>query len=890
MSWFRRLLNVSRPGRLSREIDREMEFHIAERADELRAAGMSEEAALLEARRRFGNRGIQKERTRDADIVTWLDSLAADIRYAARALRRSPAFTAVAVASLALGIGANTAIFTLIDALVLRTLPVPHPEELVEVTFGGEHGSFTNPLWEQIRDRRTGFASMAAFAESEFNIAEGGEARRIRGAWVSGEYFSLFGVRPFAGRLLTPSDDERGCPPLAVLGFGFWQSEYAGAADVVGRTIRLDGHPFRIVGVAAPGFGGPEVGREVQLHAPLCGKEAVSGPGTLDHRSMWYLRIIGRRAPGVTTQQAAARLAAIAPATFAATVPPDWSTESKLEYVNRTLGAAPAESGMSSLRTRYRGALLTLMGAVGIVLLIACANVANLLLARGAAREREVAIRLAVGAARPRIVRQLLTESALLGLLGAAFALLIGQWGTHALVGLIASDGQPVALDLSLDPRVLGFTVLVAAATTGLFGLVPAWRATRVSPQTAMKTNGRGIAEGHARFTIGKALVVAQVALSLILLVGAGLLVGSLRNLGRVDPGFRPDGVLLVSVDLGRSGAPEGWHATRRDLLERVRAIPGVRSASASDLTPIGGSTWNDFVVEDGPSPTSGDRSLVFFNEVSDGYFATLETRLLAGRDFDEGDVPGAPRVAIVNEATARRIFGAESPLGRRIRTIVGDGVSEPYTVIGVVEDAKYESLREESSGTVYVSASQNAHPGPSLTLQLRGRGGAEELVPAVESLVAEALPSATLEFRTLSRQVASSLRRERMLAVLSALFGAVALLLSMLGLYGVMAYAVARRRNEIGVRIALGADRGRVLRLVLGDVARVVAAGLLLGAAAAMGLGSLVRSFLFGVEPTEPGVMALAVVSLATVALAAGFIPAMRASRLDPVAALREE
>ncbi|HEX6059601.1 MAG TPA: ABC transporter permease [Gemmatimonadaceae bacterium] len=892
MSWFRRLVNSGRSARISRDIDREMEFHIAERADELRAAGLSEPQAMLEARRRFGNRGIQKERTRDADIVVWLDSLAADVRYALRALRRSPAFAAVAVASLALGIGANTAIFTLIDALVLRTLPVPHPDELVQVTLGGTDGSgyFTNPLWEQLRDRQTGLAPVAAFGETDFDISEGGAARRVRGAWVSGEYFALFGVQPALGRVLAPADDVRGCPPVAVLSHDFWRASYGGASDVVGRTIPLDGHRFEIVGVAAPGFRGPEVGWEAQVHVPICSKTLLSGEGALDQRSAWWLRVMGRRAPGLGTPQVAARLAAIAPASYAATLPDEWPEEHRRQYLQGEFGAVPAASGMSALRERYGGALTTLMGAVGLVLLIACANVANLLLARGAAREREVAIRLAVGAARPRLVRQLLTESAILALLGAAAGLLVARWGTSGLVALIATEDVPVALDLAIDRTVLGFTAAVAALTATLFGLVPAWRATRVSPQTAMRAGGRGIAEGHRRFTIGRGLVVAQVALSLVLLVGAGLLVGSLRNLRTLDAGFRPDGVLLVRLDMSRVASADAYRGMHRELLERVRAVPGIRSASASDLTPIGRSSRNDVVLVEGFEPSTMEESLAWFNEVSDGYFATMDMRLLAGRDFDASDAPGAPRAAVISESVARRFFRDATPLGRQFRTQVGDGRSDPYTVVGVVEEAKYRNLRETESGTIFLAASQDTTPGPSATLEIRADGDLAALGRDIQSVVAGVHPAITIETRTLARQVASSLRRERMLAVLSALFGGVALLLSMLGLYGVMAYAVARRRNEIGVRIALGADRGRVLRLVLGDAGRVVAAGVVIGVASAMALGTLVRSFLFGVEPTEPAVLALAVALLASVAIVAGLVPAVRAARMDPVAALREE
>jgi putative ABC transport system permease protein len=892
MSWYRRLRNLVRSERLARDIDREMAFHIDERAEALRALGMSDAEALREARRRFGNRTYQGERTRDADVIAWMDSLAGDVRYALRALRRAPAFTIVAVASLALGVGANTAIYTLIDAVVLRPLPVPHPEQLVQVTMAGGGEYFSNPIWERVRDRRSGFASLAAFGESGFNVAEGGEARRISGSLVSGEYFTVFGVRPALGRLLSRTDDVRGCPGLAVLGNGFWQSEYGGRREVVGERISLDGKPFQIVGATPKGFSGPEVGLEPQVYVPICSEALLRGEqSSLDRRSSWWLRMIGRRDLAVGIEQLDARVSGIAPAVMAATVPPNWGADEKRDYQKRSLSVRPVESGLSAVRKQYTTALLTLMGAVGLVLLIACANVANLLLARATAREREVAIRLAIGAARRRLIRQLLTESAILALIGAAIGLLVARWGTRGLVALISSSDNPISLDLALSGRVLAFTALVATFTAMIFGLIPAWRGTRVSPQSAMKSGGRGVAAGHTRFTIGKTLVVVQVALSLTLLVGAGLLIGSLRNLTTVNPGLRPQGILLVSTDLRRTGMPRARQApAQREILDRMRALPAVDAASSSQMTPFGTSSWNDIVVVDGFTAKNDEDALSWFNEVSDGYFTTLGTRLLAGRDFGPADVPRATKSAIVNEAVAKKFFAGTSPLGKQLRTKMGDGFSDPYTIVGVVESAKYRTLREETSPTVYLAASQDTNSGPYLQFELRTDADPRALVPAVKSFMAQMHPAASLEFNTLTTQIAFTLRRERLMAVLSGLFGVVALSLSMLGLYGVMAYNVTRRKNEIGVRIALGADRSRVLRMVMGDVVRVVAVGLVLGIAGAVASGKLVTTFLFGLEPAEPAVMALAVVLLASVALVAGFVPAWRASRLNPVDTLREE
>jgi len=895
MAFMKRFWNLFRGRRLSDDIEREVAFHIRERADALIAQGMPEAEARNAARRQFGNLTAQRERTRDADVLTWLDSVLGDLRYALRSLRHSPAFTAVAVGSLALAIGANTAIYTLLDAVVVRALPVPAPGELVQVTTtDSDEGYFTNPQWEQIRDRQTTLSATAAFAETGWNTADGGEVRRVRGEWASGEFFALFGMRPAVGRLFTREYDARGCAPIAVLGHGYWQSAYGGRGDVVGQSIRLEGKMFEIVGVTQPGFDGPEVGYEPQVYAPMCAEAVIrEGQSALDARSTWWLRIAGRRRPGVSLVQVRSELAALAPGVYEATIPPRWAEDQKAEYRHRTLSARALGHGVSEVRDRYHGALLMMMGAVALVLLIACANVANLLLARATARQHEVAVRMAIGAGRRRLVRQLLSESLLLAMGGGLGGLLLAHWGTEALIALISNDAQPVVLDLGLNLRVLGFTALVAGLTVLVFGLVPAWRGTRISPQAAMKARARGVTEGHGRFTIGKSLVVVQVALSLTLVVAAGLLVGSLRNLVTKDPGFRSSGVLLVRVDLRRGGLPPGAYGPAHErILERLRHLPGVRAAASSDMVPVGRSIWNDEVYLDGFTPETSTDRVAWFNEVSEGYFAAMETRLIAGRDFDRTDTPSGPHTAIVNDAAARHFFGGASPLGRQFRVKQGDTFTEPYTVIGVVENAKYTSLRETDaeSKTFYLPYSQDRSPGSSRNYEIRAEATPSALVSGVSGAIGEENRAATLSFVTFEDQLARSLQRERVLATLSSLFGGVALALSMLGLYGVMSYTVARRRNEIGVRIALGANRGRVVGMVLADVGRMVVIGVGFGIAGALASGRLVRTYLFGLSPADPAVTGIAAALLAAVALGAGLLPAWRAARVDPVAALREE
>ncbi|HEX6049476.1 MAG TPA: ABC transporter permease [Gemmatimonadaceae bacterium] len=887
MGWYRRLVNNFRSNRLSTDLRREIEFHIAERADDLVAQGMSVREARHEARRRFGNPTVQQERMHDADLLTWLESLGVDVRYALRSIRANPSVAFVIVLSIALGIGANTAIFSLIDAIVLRTLPVVRPDELVQVAYPDGAGAvLTNPIWEELRDRQDVFSSVFAYdSETGFNLAEGGEMRAATGSMVSGDFFATLGVRPAAGRLITRADDVRGCPPIAVLSHGFWQTEYGGSPATVGQPISLSGRSHTIVGVTQEGFFGVDVGRSVQVYVPLCLR------ANLDARSNWFLWVVGRLKPGVTPEAAAARITALSPAVFAATVPEPWSATERAEYMNTTLSARPAANGISSLRRDYQKALGVLMTVVAVVLLIACANVANLLLARATARGREMAIRLAIGAARRRLVRQLLTESVVLATLGAVAGLVFAWWGTAVLLQVLSAGRRDLSLDLSMDGRVLLFTLAVAVGTGVLFGLAPAWRSARVDPQSALKVGGRGVVEGHSRFTIGKWLVAGQIALSLVLVVGAGLLLGSFRKLTTLDAGFRTDGVLFVTVNLRNAGYTDSTYGRVHDqILDRFRHLPGVQSASAVEITPISGSGWNGLIEVDGFEPATQRDALVYFNEVSDDFFATTGTPLVAGRDFDRRDVPGTGKVAIINETLARRFFGSSSPLGKSLFVMEHEKRGEPIEVVGIVKDAKYRRLREETPATVYLARSQNASPGRFGNYALRVAGEPRSIVPTVKATMAGMNRSIALQFTSFEEQVSASLTRDRLLATLSGFFGALALLLAMVGLYGTLSYAVARRRNELGIRIALGAERGRVVRLVLGEVSRLVAIGIVLGGIAVLVATRWVESFLYGLTARDPGTLAIATATLAAVALAAGAIPAWRAGRVNPVDALRQE
>ena len=895
MGWLARVRNLRPGARHAADVARELDFHVAELADRLVAEGLPRAAAEREARLRFGHLQGLKEETRAAGIVGWLESLGQDLRYAWRGLRASPGFTLTVVASLALGIGANSAIFSLFNALLLRSLPVEAPQELVQVVRtedGG--GEWTNPIWEAVRQRQDVFSGVFAVGTTSINLASGGPARFAAGAYVGGDFFPTLGLRPAAGRLLTGEDDHRGCPPVAVLGHGFWRREFGGSPEAVGRSLPVNGHPFEVVGVAQRGFFGVEVGRQIDVYLPLCAEAVVQGSNsTLDVRANWWLTIMGRPRAGLTPEAVSARLASISPAVFEASVPGDWDAENTRQFLATRLAAAPAATGVSEVRLTYRPALLMLLGVVALVLLIACANVANLLLARGASRRHEVAMRLALGASRGRIIRQMLTESLLLAGLGAGLGALFARWSSALLLRMLGTRGGIMWLDLSLDQRLVAFTAGVAVVTGVLFGLLPAWRATRVDPQGAMRAGGRSIVQGgSARFTLGKGLALAQVALSLVLVAAAALLLGTFRNLATVDPGFERAGRLALTMDLSTAGFTDARRmAIERELVTRLRQVPGVRRAGAVMVLPVSGMGWNGGVYLPGkPEPERWEDKVSMFNQVSEGFFASAGTRLLAGRDFGPGDVPGGPPVVIVNEAFAAKFLAGESPLGHTLELEVGPGPRKAVTVVGVVATAKYRNLREAAEPTVYLAHSQAGEPAWSVSYILQVDGPPMALLPSLAGAVAEVDPRIAFRAALVEEVVDRSLARERLLALLSSFFGGLALLLALVGLYGLMAYNVARRRNEIGIRLALGAARGRVVGMIVAEVGRLVLGGLVLGMAGALAGGKLVRTFLYGLTPADTGTLAVATGLVLVVTLAAGAVPAWRAARMDPAAALREE
>jgi putative ABC transport system permease protein len=897
-----RLRGLLRRASVEREMEEELRFHVRMRAAENVRLGMTPEEAERAALRSFGSWARVKEACRDVKGGGVMETLWQDLKFGARTLRKNYGFTVVAVMTLALGIGANTAIFQLLDAVRLRTLPVKDPHELAEVyiaDMSGTRGSFvyshptvTNPIWERVRERAEPFTGIFAWSADTFNLSTGGESRYAQALWVSGDFFNTLGVRPALGRVFTNEDDRRGCgAPGAVISHAFWQREFGGDPSVVGRKLSLDFHPVEIIGVTPPSFFGPEVGRSFDVAVPICSEATLEGANNrLDSGSDWWLVVMGRLKPGWTVGRAAGYFDSISPGIFEATLPPSYPPDSVKGYLASRLTAAPAGTGVSLLRETYESPLWLLLAIAGIVLLIACANLANLMLARASTREREMAVRLSLGASRARLIRQLLTESLMLAFAGAALGVLLAGALSQFLVSLLSTELNPLFVELNTDWRVLAFTAGLAALTCVLFGLTPAVRATRVAPSQAMKAGGRGMTSGRERFSLRRLLVVAQVALSLVLVVGALLFTRSLGKLLTLDPGLRQDGVVVTSLNLTQLKLPaERRLPFKRELLARIRAVPGVEAAAETWVVPLVGNSWGDAVWMDGAGPEQGKSAN--FNRVSEGYFKTLGIPLLAGRDFDEHDAPDAPKVAVVNESFAREVAGGANPVGLRLR--VEATPTEPetvYEIVGLVKDARYRSLREDYQPGVFLSASQAPRQFEYDAVLIRSKGAASGVIGGVKNAVAGFDPQILMRFQTLKSRVENTLLRERLMATLSGLFGLLALVLACVGLYGIMSYGVAGRTNEIGIRMALGARGSDVRLMILRESLLLVVAGIAVGLPAALAAPRLVSTLLFGLSPSDPASMCLAALSLLVVALAAGYIPARRASRVDPMVALRYE
>lgn len=899
MPWYIRWRNVFRSEHLSRELEDELQHHLLEKVDALVARGLPVEEAWRAARIQIGNYATQKERTREMNIATWLDTVRGDVIYAFRQLRSNPGFTGIAVLSLALGIGANTAIFQLVDAIRLKTLPVKDPQELVAIDFASgavRYGGWssrsavlTYPQWQELRNQQRAFAGVLAWSADRFNLAAGGEPHLVEGLHVSGEFFRQLGVTAILGRTFTGTDDGGTCNPGAVVSYGFWKRDLGGDTSVLGRTVRLNGHSFPIIGVTGASFFGVEVGSRFDVAVPLCADAVLQNVNRLPVRDAYWLSAMGRLRPGESVRTANAYLHVLSPAIMRATAPASYRPDAMKGYLANRLIAKPAGTGVSELREQIGRPLWILLATTALVLLIACTNLANLLLARATAREPEIALRMAIGASRGRLIRQLLVESLLLAAGGASLGALLAVNLSAGLVKFVSTSNSPLFVDLTTDWRMVGFTAGVALLTCLFFGLLPAVRATYLSPVTAMRAGGRNVTANRQRFGLRRALIVTQVALSMVLMFGASLFLRSLHKLLAVSTGFDSRGIVAIHVGFpANSYPPDRVLIATRVLIARLHDVDGVVSLAQVGFEPVSGSMWNNTVAPDQETAAANGK-LTYFNMAGPGYFRTMGTTLLTGREFNDRDTVSSPRVAIVNEEFAKRFFAGANPVGHIFHRAADAGQPEPvFQIVGLVRNTKYSELREDFKPIAFLAAAQD--PGHEAAFVLRSSGAAEPLIKRVHHVLGEFDPSLEVAVRSLPAELDESLLRERLMATLSGGFGILAAILAAIGLYGVVSYMVARRQNEIGVRIALGAARARVVRMVIGEATALVGMGLAAGTVIALCAGRAAGTLLFGIPAYDFESLIAATLMLTTIALVASYVPARKASRLEPMIALRNE
>jgi predicted permease len=822
-----------------------------------------------------------------------MQTLWQDLRYGARMLVKNPGFTLIAVVTLALGVGANSLIFSLVNALLLRPLPVEKPEQLAAVYTSDfsstQYGGSSYPDYVDFRDRNQVFSGTVAYMPTAFSLNVDGTNERAFGEVVSGNYFSTLGVKLALGRGFLPEEDRTpGERAVVVIGHKLWQNRFGGDPAVVGRAIKLNGHPFTIVGVAPEKHSGLIRGIASDLWVPaMMIKQAAPGGDYLVERGDRGFLVMGRLKPGVTFYQAQADFRRITEQLFKEW-PQQWTNVRNQSRVISLLPEGQARI-LPDLRTPVVIFMSLLMTVVGLVLLIACANVANLLLARATARRKEIAVRLSLGASRGRLIRQLITESLSLSLLGGGAGLLIGVWGTDLLMAFKPPAPVPIEIDLGADWRVLGFTFGLSLLTGVLFGLAPALAASRPDLVASLKDEAGG-ATGRGR--LRGALVIAQVALSLMLLICSGLFIRSLRNAGSVDPGFDADNLLAMSMDLQLQGYSETTGRNfSRQLLDRVRALPGIVSASMTDELPLGSGSRRAITIE-GYTAQPGESTEVNSSSVAPGYIETLGVPMLRGRAFNEQDREESPGVVMVNEAFARRYWSGQEPIGKRIQMgVARSGANDsPYLeVVGVVKDGKYVTLGEEATPFFYLNLAQRYQSSP--TLIVRTSGNPLDYLPAMRGEVAALDKNLPLyDVKTMRQHLGLALLPARLAGSVLGVFGVVALIMAAAGIYGVMAYSVAQRTREIGVRMALGASAGAVLKLIVGQGMKLTLAGMAIGLAASLALTRLMKSMLFGVSATDPLTFVVVPLLLIMVALLAALVPARRAARVDPMVALRVE
>ena len=897
---------LSRRRAVDEEFARELESHLELLVQENIGRGMAVEEARRAARVRLGGRTQISERHREMHTLPLLETFVQDARYGLRTLRKSPGFTCVAVLTLALGIGANTAIFTLVHAVLLKPLPVAHPEQLYNLgddqnccSLGGSQDSFTlysYPLYKEIRDHTPEFSEIAAFRShvpklSVRRSTSDPFAEPFRTQFVSGNYFSMFGVGAFAGRTLTPADDEPGAPTVAVMSYRTWQVRFAADLTVVGSQIIMDRQPVTVIGVAAPSFFGERLGGDpAELWVPLSSEPSLIPIGThLNDADDYWLYAIGRLRPEVTGGQAQAHLKSEVQQWIAAR--PNMSGYKREEVEKMVLTLTPASGGIQNLQVDYAEPLRFLTVVSAFVLLIACANIANLLLARGTASLGEIAVRVALGASRVRLVQQVVTESVLLALAGGAAGVGLAFLGTRVILLLAFRGSEYVPIEASPSIPVLLFAFVLSVATGVIFGIAPAWAGSQAQPAETLRGAGRSTTD-RSRVP-QKALLVLQAALSLVLLVGAGLATESLRNLESQRFGFQTAGRLVVRVDSDLAGyAPERLPSLYQELQDRLARIPRVQSASLSMYSPMEGSNWGDPISIAGHPAPPGKIFSSSLNSVSAHYFETIGTRLVRGRFIDESDTPTSRHVAVISEAFARKYFSNEEALGQHFG--IGDAShAEDYEIVGIVEDAKYNEPREPVYVRAFLALLQARENNSNIfhDIQLLVAGSMQNLEPVIRRTLASVDSNLTvLRVIRFDQQVAQNFNSDRLVARLTTLYGLLALVLACVGLYGVAAYTVTRRTSEIGIRMALGAPRGSILTMMLRVAMSPVVLGLLLGLPLALAGGRAIASELYGVKGYDAVVLGTAVLVLIASSIGAALIPARRAARVDPMVALRYE
>ena len=910
MAWLRKL---SRQGlllrfsallhksRMEEDLAEELQFHLQIEIEKNVKAGMTPEEARYAALRTFGGIEQIKEECRDVRRARHIEDLWQDVHFGFRMLLKNPGFTAVAVITLALGIGANTAIFTLIDQVILRLLPVKSPEQLVLL---GTHGpywglnlgpnTFSYPMYRDLRDHNEVFEGVAARYSIDVSFSYGGQNERGHGELVSGNYFEVLGVPSVLGRTFTPSDDTvPSAHPLVVLSFDYWRRRFGADPAILNQTLNINNHPMTVIGIAARGFHGYEVGQPVDMFVPLMMKAQMTPTwNELEDRRAWWLNVIARLRPGVIRAHAEAAINVLHRQMLQREVKDieEQSEQFRAQYVNQHLQLLAGGKGLSMLREQVSEPLLVLMGMVAFVLLIACANLAGLLVARGASRQKEVAVRLSLGATRRRVICQLLVEGLLLAVTGGTLGLLVANWVGNILLTMQPFEGITRQFTARPDLRILGFTMVLSLLTGLFFSLVPALQATRLELASLLKDEaGTASGTGH-QVWFRKALIVGEVALSLVLLVGTGLFARSLYNLQHVDPGLKTDHLISFSIDPSQDGYSQvRMRSLFQSLQEKLSMLPGVRAVSMAQFPALTGSEPRMTIKVEGYRSREDEGMSPVLNFVGPRYFSTMGIPLVAGREFTSRDGPSAPKVVIINEKMARYFFGGENPIGRHIGPA---GVKDPIDIeiVGVVKDSKTITVRDDVAQCMYFPYQQDETLS-IMTFYARTVQPPEEMANSLQQVVRESDPSLPVfELKSVKLQVGESLFIDRIIATLSASFGLFATLLVAVGLYGITAYSVARRTRELGIRVALGATRSDVLRLVMREVVLMTALGVAIGLPAALALCQVIRSVLFGLTSYDPLALIFATVLLVFVTFLSGLLPAHWATRIDPMVALRYE